>query len=107
MRADAPAPELTELTKSQLKDEFSHCHAIVKTALKHHRLGPPTGLSHAPRLHNLFNHLLAHFEPKARSMDTASFQRTPEAAKRAEEHGKDEPVFDHERLRRLFRKKDP
>ncbi len=99
--------EMTELTKSHLEDEFSHCHAIVKTALERHRLGPPTGLNHTPRLHNLFNHLLSHFEPRASRMDTESFKRTPEAAKRAEEAGKDEPVFDYERLRRLFRKKEP
>lgn len=91
--------ETSELERTHLDDEFGHCQAIVKAAMKRLDLKPPEGLAHAPRLHNLFDHILAHFEPQAKRMDTASYERvkTPEPA---------EPpaVFDYDRLRRLFRK---
>ncbi len=96
--------EAAELSRSHLEDEFAHCHAIVKAALESHKLGPPGGLPHAPRLHNLFNHLLQHFEPKAKTVDTDRFVKTPEHSKRHEEATKEHPVFDYERLRHLFRK---
>ncbi len=96
--------EAAELTRSHLEDEFAHCHAIVKTALQRHQLGPPGGLPHPPRLHNLFNHLLQHFEPKAKTVDTDRYVKSPEHAKRHEEAAVQEPVFDYDRLRRLFRK---
>lgn len=92
--------EAAELSRAQLEDEFRHCHAIVAEAMQRHQLSPPAGLSHAPRLHNLFNHLLAHLAPGQGSLDTKRFQRLPEA-KRPEEPT---DPYDYDRLRKLFRK---
>jgi hypothetical protein len=97
--------EMSELNRSHLEDEIAHSQAVVKAAIDRLKLGSPQGLDHAPRLHNLISHLLAHFEPHGDRFDTARFQKSPDAARRSDEAAKsDEPVFDYERLRRLFRK---
>jgi hypothetical protein len=95
--------ESSELNRTHLQDECSHTLAIITAAMARHRLGPPKGLDHPPRMHNLLNHLLGHFEPQSPSLDTGRYLKSPEAAKR-EASKSDEPVFDYERLRRLFRK---
>jgi len=98
--------ESSELRRSHLEDECGHSLAIVTAAIAHHKLGAPTGLSHPPRLHNLINHLVGHIAPQSPSLDTGRYQKSPEAIKREEakvEARIDDPVFDYERLRRLFR----
>jgi len=94
--------ESSELRRSHLEDECGHSLAIVTAAIAHHQLGAPTGLSHPPRLHNLLNHLIGHVAPQSPSLDTGRYLKSPEAVKR-EEAKNDDPVFDYERLRRLFR----
>ncbi len=93
--------EASELARSHQEDELGHCTAIANAALEEHDLGPPEGLPHPPRLHNLFNHLLAHLEPSANRMDTATYRRRSPLTPKPE----DPPsLFDYDRLRRLFRK---
>ncbi|MBA3709396.1 MAG: hypothetical protein H0W83_11340 [Planctomycetes bacterium] len=95
--------ETSELERSHLQDEFGHCMAIAKAAMERHSLGEPEGLTHAPRLHNLFNQLLEHLEPHASRVDTKVYRRKVSEA--AEDNVVDPPsLFDYDRLRRLFRK---
>jgi hypothetical protein len=94
--------EASDLTRSHLEDELSHCMAIVQSTLERLKLGQPEGLPHPPRLHNLFNHVLTHFQPEAGRMDTGAFQRIrPHVTPKPEEP---QALFDYERLARLFRK---
>jgi hypothetical protein len=93
--------ETSELERSHLQDEFGHCMAIAKTAIERHSLGPPEGLSHPPRLHNLFNQLLQHLEPTSSRVDTKVYRRKVSES----DDAIDPPsLFDYDRLRRLFRK---
>jgi hypothetical protein len=93
--------EASDLTRSHLEDEASHCNAIVRAAMERLKLGEPEALTHAPRLHNLFSHVLSHFEPDQRRMDTTVFRRQQALTPKPE----DPPaLFDYDRLRRLFRK---
>jgi hypothetical protein len=94
--------EASDLTRSHLEDEFGHCMAIVQSALERLKLAQPEGLPHPPRLHNLFNHVLTHFQPEAGRMDTMTYQRIrPQVTPKPE----DPPaLFDYDRLARLFRR---
>ena len=93
--------EASELARSHHEDELGHCTAIAQAALEEHDLGPPEGLAHPPLLHNLFNHLLAHLEPSAKRMDTATYRKRSALTPKPE----DPPtLFDYDRLRKLFRK---
>ncbi len=93
--------EACELERSHLQDEHGHCTAIAQAAIERHGLGPTQGLSHPPRLHNLFNQLLGHLEPTASRVDTKVYRRK---VSESEEPVDPPSLFDYDRLRRLFRK---